>query len=117
MRSYGSGLAQCFQSISAAAYVNCFHAKYNYIIRMYYLFIYISGHLALFYFSSSTHDVAINICIQFPKWTYGCIYLGYSDIPRSRAAKAYGNFMFNLWKNLQPIFQSHCIIACPIKGL
>lgn len=70
-----------------------------------YLFVHLSvdGHLGCFHFGAILNNAGINIHVQVFVRTYVFISL-------EKIAESYGNFMFNILKNCQTVFQCDCII-------
>ena len=54
------------------------------------------------------------MCVQVFVWAYIFKSLGY--IPRSRSAGSYDNFMFNILRKCQAVFQGNCTVNIPTSS-
>lgn len=91
----------------------CFCCWITSIVRIFHiLFIHSSvvWHLNCFYFLTITNNAAVNIRIQDSVWSSIFISLGGNKIPRSGIPGSYYNYVFNLLRSCQTVFQGGCTI-------
>ena len=68
----------------------------------------VDGHLAYFHFLAVTDNTTVSICAQIFVWI--CVFISFEYVTRSGIPGSYGNFVFNLLRNWQTVFQSDCPI-------